>query len=194
MNRKAGFILGAEEYFGSRTALGSMVRRPVNHWLQIIPGMFIYEAYKRSRERRLFARHFMYPRRTAMQLAVHAVEGGDPDELSNKVAQQVQQWLRSAEAYSEATFEAVMALVDRLRMHYEKLLHAEGSSYAELVTAVYESRDRYEAYLHEISQLEDAVDRAVLEKFGYEESLREEFRRKQETKKHLREKDTDAIF
>ncbi len=194
MKKKMGFILASEEYFGSRTALGSLVRCPVNPWLQMIPGMFIYEAYKRSRERRLFAQHFMHPRRIAMKLAEHRVTGGDPDELADEAHERIRKWLSSAGAYDDTVFEAASAVVDSLRIHYEKLLRVQGASYADLVIAVYETRERYEAYLHELARLEDALDRAVLAKFEYDETLREELFLKQKVKEDLRVKDTNSIF
>lgn len=194
MREKRSLILSAEEYFARRVALGVIVRRPTSPWLQLIPGMFIFDAYKRSRETRLFSQYFMAPRKIAMDAAQCLVQGEPRDVVLPQAQEKVRAWLIAQRLDSDAVLDREMAVVGLLTDHYSRLLRVDGASHADLVTEAYHDRERYEDYLKQLARLENEADNAVSERFGHAEGLRKDLALKQKVKEELRVKDMDTIF
>jgi hypothetical protein len=194
MNRKIGRILSAEEYFGSRTALGAIVRGSVNPWLQMIPGMFLYEAYKRSRERRLYAEDYVFPRRVAMDILKASMEGADREHALQEARLKIRNRLGKRGDYSEDIEDAYMEMVELIAAHFEGLLSVEGDSYEDILIKAYKTKASYDSYLDDLAAKERKIDRAIVEKYNNDDSLRRTLLSRQAVKEELREKDSNAIF
>jgi hypothetical protein len=194
MNKKIGRILSAEEYFGSRTALGAMVRETVNPWLQMIPGMFLYEAYKRSRNRRLYARDYAFPRKIAMEIITAMDQGQDKQEAVGEARLKVRDWLMGAGLYSEAVEDANMEMIELIITHFKKLLSVEGNSYEDMLIEAYRTKASYDSYNKDLAGAERKVERAIVEKYDNDDELRKRLLAGQAIKEEMREKDADAIF
>lgn len=194
MREKRGLILSVEEDFARRLALGVIVRRPVSPWLQLIPGMFIFDAYKRSRETRLFSQYFMAPRKIAMDTAQRMVQGENRDAALAQARDRIREWLMAKRLDSDAVLERQMAVVGLLADHYSRILDADGQSHSDLVTDAYHNRESYDDYVRRLARLENEVDNAVIERLGHAEELRKDMLLRQEVKEELRAKDADTIF
>ncbi len=193
LNKKIGRILSAEEYFGSRAALAAIVRGHVNPWLQMIPGMFIYEAYKRSRERRIYSRHYIFPRKIAMD-AIRAIKSNaENDEALEEARLRIRNWLGSRKIFSDDIENAYMGMIGLIFNHYRRLLEAEGESHEEMLISAYQTQAGYEEYLNKLNGAERRIDRAIVEKYN-DDALRNELLSRQSAKEELREKDAKAIF
>lgn len=194
LNKKVWRVLSAEEYFGSRAALAAIVRGNVNPWLQMIPGMFIYEAYKRSRERRIYAQHYIFPRKIAMD-AIRAINKGvEKSEALDEAGLKMRDWLGSRNILSDAIESAYMDMVELIMSHYGRLLEADGESHEEMLVSAYQTQAGYEDYLNKLNGAERRIDRAIVAKYNDDDTLRKELLARQSAKEELREKDAKAIF
>lgn len=194
MKKKSRIILGAEEYFGSRTALASHVRAAVNPWLQLIPGMFLYDAYKRSRDRRVYSAYYLFPRKVAMNAALAILEGEERPTVMARASEEMRSWLTGKKIRSGVVSARNMELVAVIVDHFALLLRAEGNTHEELFTEAYGRRDAYDEYLRVLARAECMVDEALLAAFGGDEGLKGELSAKQAAREFLRKKDADAAF
>ncbi len=194
MSDKRGLILSAEEYFARRVVLGVLVRKPVSPWLQLIPGKFIFDAYKRSRETRLFSQYFMAPRKIAMDAAQRMVEGEPRDVALTLSQERIRDWLIGKQLDYYSIRDRQIAVVGLLIDHYVKLLDANGASHSELVTDAYHDREGYEDYLNRLARLENELDDALIKQLGNTEEIRKDQLLEREVKGELRGKDVDRIF
>jgi hypothetical protein len=78
--------------------------------------------------------------------------------------------------------------------HYTKLLQTEGETYNDLVRNAYMSQSDYQAHLSQLKALEQEVDRAIIEKLGETEKLREKLLAEEEQLERMRQKRLDEIF
>lgn len=194
MAEKSRLILAAEESLARRIALGVIVRRPVNPWLQLIPGMFIIDFLKRTAEVRRFSQYYMFPRRLAMEAARRTSDSQVQEDGLIYVEERVKNWLSKQTLYSQAAHQGVTALVDLLTDHYSKLLRSDGNTHQDLVNKAYVSQAGYQTYLDRLASMEKQVDLAVVERLGGDETLRQRCMAQQEQAEEQRTKDTEAIF
>jgi hypothetical protein len=87
-----------------------------------------------------------------------------------------------------------MKVIDLLVDHYAKLLQVEGDTYDALVRNAYTSGVDYEAHLTQLTSVEKEVDRAIMERLGETEKLREKILAEQEQLARMRQKDMERIF
>ena len=87
-----------------------------------------------------------------------------------------------------------MEVVQLLIEHYSKLIGAQGESYYSLIENAYDNRRNYEAYLSQITSAEKEVDRAIVEKLGESEVLREKLLAEQREVGRMRKKEVDITF
>lgn len=194
MKRKSRIILSAEEYFGSRAALAAHVRAAVNPWLQLIPGMFLYDAYQRSRERRIYSQHYLFPRKVAMEAALKLLNGAETEAVMAGAADEIRSWLAGKKIRSEEVSAKNMELVAVLVDHFTRLLNVEGYTHDELARAAYGDGDEYDEYVRRLARAETMVDAALLAAFGQNGALKKELMGKQAAREDLRTKDADAAF
>ena len=194
MEEKKNAILAAEEYFARRVVLRAIVKRPVKPWLQIIPGMFIFDFLRRQRETRLYSEYYVYPRKQALNAAVG--EGGDFESEDRFSAIRVEtiSWLKAQKINSPRVLDATMNLIHVLSEHYAGLLRVEGTRYDDLVSHAYRDRDTYEDFLKLLNTVEDDMDTAIMEKFSQSEEVHRDLLLKREERHYLRNLDTDSIF
>lgn len=163
-------------------------------WLQLIPGMFVYDAYRRSRETRLFAQSFLAPRKAAMDAAQRMVRGETRDAVLGDLRERIRDWLIQERLDSDAVREKQMAVAILLADHYFRLLAAEGESFPDLVIDAYHDRAGYDEFLNQLTLLENELDDVVADMGGRAEEVRKHLLLEREVKRKLRNKDADAIF
>jgi hypothetical protein len=194
MAEKYDLILSAEESLARQVALGVIVTQPLTVWHYLIPFMFILDFLRRTVTIRRYTQHFIFPRKRAMDAARDILEGEARQEKRVSVGEEIKGWLNSLDLYSDPLHEAQMKMIDFLMDHYTKLLQVEGDTYDELVRSAYTSGVDYEALLSQLTSIEKEVDRALLERLGETEKLREKILAEQEQLERMRQKDMERIF
>ena len=194
MRKKYDSIITEEETFARAVALGVIVKRPLTAWHYLIPGMFIFDFLRRSSEMRRYSKHFLFPRKLALDAAQDITSGEDERKGLSRVEQKIEEWLNSLKLYTRSLHRSQMEAVKVLIDHYSKLLNAKGDSYYSLMRNAYNNRRDYEIYLSRLTSAEKEVDRAIAEKLGETEVLRERLLVEQQQVEKLRKKDTDIIF
>ncbi|MEE8329612.1 MAG: NF038143 family protein [Thermodesulfovibrionia bacterium] len=173
MRKKYDIIQSAEEEFAREVALGVLVARPVSVWETLIPFMFIMDYLRRGSVVRLYVRNFMFPRKMAIDAALDINSGEDREKRLLRVEEAIKEWLNSLKLYSPGLHRNQMEVIALLIEHYSKLLNSDGDTYNSLVKSAYNNRGNYEAYLSRLVSLEKEVDRAIIEKLGETENLRQ---------------------
>lgn len=173
MRKKYDIIQSAEEEFAREVALGVLVARPVSVWETLIPFMFIMDYLRRGSVVRLYVRNFMFPRKMAIDAALDINSGEDREKRLLRVEEAIKEWLNSLKLYSLGLHRNQMEVIALLIEHYSKLLNSDGDTYNSLVKSAYKNRGNYEAYLSRLVSLEKEVDRAIIEKLGETENLRQ---------------------
>jgi len=194
MKTKYDMILSAEGSFARTVALGVVVRRPLTAWHYLIPGMFLIDFLRRSAEIRKYSEHFLFPRRQALDAAQNIRHGRSRKEVVLRASEAIEAWLNSVGLYSEELQKSQMEAVQLLIDHYGTLMSAQGDSYYSFIENAYHDRRDYEAYVSRIASAEQKVDRAILEKLGETEVLREKLHAEQREVARMREKEADIAF
>lgn len=194
VRKKYDMILSAEETFARSVALGVLVRRPLTVWHYLIPGMFIIDFLRRSSEIRRYSEHFLFPRKLALDTAQDIRKAEDIRKRVSRTSEPIEDWLSSLKLYSEDLHRCQVEVVKLLINHYCKLLGTEATTYYSLVKNAYGNRQNYEAYLSLLASAEAEVDRAIIEKLGETEVLREKLLAEQRQVEIMRKKNVDLIF
>jgi len=193
-NKRYNIILSAEGAFAREVALGVIIKRPLTSWHYLLPGMFIFDYLKRNRVIRDYSRHFMFPRKLAIAAARLIVDGKDRETCFSQIEEEIEDWLNSLKLYSESLTRSQIAVVHLLADHYLNLLNAEGDDYHSLMRSAYQNRSKYETHLQQVAELENDVDRAIIEKTGDTESIREKLKLEALIVREQRHKWVEKIF
>lgn len=175
-------------------ALRVIVTKPVTVWQTLIPFLFILDFLKRSSATRLYAKNFMFPRRLAIDAALGINNGEDKENRLSRVEEAIKEWLNFSKLYSEGLHRNQMEVITLFIDHYSKLLNSNGDTYYSLVRNAYNNRENYEACLSRFASAEKEVDRAIIEKLGETEELREKILAEQQQLENLRKEEVDGIF
>jgi len=194
MMEKKMLILGAEEQFSREVTLGAIVANPPAAWYYLIPGMFIIDFLRRESALRRYGKHFMFPRRLAMDAALAIIAGEDQTAVSSHVENDMQSWLTASNLYTPDLIKAHMAFMDILINHYLALLKAEGDSYFLLISNAYQNRGNLQSFLAKITAAELDVDRQVIEKSGNKEKIQKKILTEQQQIEKRRDILLDTVF
>lgn len=191
---KYDMILAAEEQFAREVTLGVIVQRPLTVWHYLIPGMFIIDFLRRGSAIRQYTRHFMYPRKLAIDTAQATIQGQDEAILRSHIEEDIRTWLNALNLYTPALHKAQLAAVDLLTDHYLKLLKADGDSYHLLIKNAYQNRESFKMYLDQITATEKEVDREITNKLGENPKLQEKLSAEEKQVQMRRQKIMDQVF
>ena len=191
---KYDIIVEAEQQFAREVTLGVIVTRPLTAWHYIIPGFFIIDFLRRGSAIRQYTKHFMFPRKLALDTAMAEIQGEDQESVRSDLADHVRIWLESLRLYSPDLAEAHVALIEILEVHYRKLLTAEGDTFDLLLENVYQSSTNFSQFVATVSSAENEVDRQVIEQLGGDEKVKEKIQAEQEQIAKRRQKLLDQVF
>jgi len=191
---KYDLILSAEEQFAREVTLGAIVARPPSAFLYLIPGMFIIDYLRRGSAIRKYAKHFMFPRKLAVDAAGSILQGEEETSVRSRIAKDMGAWLSALNLYSEELLTAHLAFMDVLIEHFSALLNAEGDSYYLLVGAAYQNRENYQSFLEEITVAENEVDRQVIAHLGGNEKIKDKILIEQQQIAKRRDNLLEAVF
>ena len=187
-------ILSAETQFAREVTLGVIYQQPLSAWYYIIPGMFIIDFLRRGTAISRYTKHFMFPRKLAMEAARSLINGEEKSLIDARIASEIENWLNALHLYSRELARAQKAAVDLLADYYTKLLNAEGTSYYELIENAYPHRAQFEAHLRALTAAEEDIDRAIIDNMGQNEKLKEKLLLEAQQVEKRRNKILEDIF
>lgn len=193
-HKNKALVLDGEESFARAVALGVLVKRPLSAWHFLLPGMFLFDFFRRSSETRRYSDLFLFPRKLALKGALNTLNGVDRKEILSQIEDDMKHWLVSLSLYSERLHRKHMDEIDLLVNHYSRLLRAEGNDYSGLIKDAYQARESYEAYLHRLSTAEQEVDQAIAEIQGETREIMERLRVERVQVGELRTKEVNQVF
>jgi hypothetical protein len=156
--------------------------------------MFIIDYLRRGTAISRYTKHFMFPRKLAMDAARSLLNGQEKAGIDTRIENEIEQWLNSLKLYSKDLAHSQKQAVDLLTDHYCKLLNADGDSHNELIENAYISRDAYEEHVRELALAEKEIDRAIIEIMGNNEKLMEKLELEAQQVEIRRRKILDDIF
>ncbi len=166
-------ILAAEEQFAREVTLGRIVNRSIAVWSYLIPGMFIIDYLRRGSAIRLYTKHFMFPRKLALNMA-RSMSGVEEKKIETlQISKDISTGLQSLKLNSPNMQKAMEKMVHLLADHYLKLIKSEGNDYCQLIWNTYQNRRGFQSHLDLLMDAGKEVDRAILEKLGDTEKVRE---------------------
>ncbi len=191
---KKQIIANAEQQFAREVTLGVIVQKPPPVWQTLIPGMFIFDFLRRGSAIRQYSKHFMFPRKLAMDAAQALLGSQDKAGISSQIETEIENRLNALNLYSQDLARVQKEVVDFLIEHYLKLLDAGGYSYYDLIRNAYPSREEYQKHLDQLSVLEKEADRALVERLGDNQALREKLQAEEQQVEKRHQKILDEIF
>ena len=191
---KYDIIVNAEQQFAREVTLGVIVTRPLTAWHTIIPGFFIIDFLRRGSAIRQYTKHFMFPRKLAMEAAAAEMRGENKESISSDLEESILVWLESLKLYSPDLVQAHLLLIKMLAAHYLKLLNAEGDTFYLLIEHAYQNRDNFKQFIETIASVENEVDRQVIEQLGGHEKVKEKILAEQQQIAKRRQKILEAVF
>jgi hypothetical protein len=191
---KYDIIVEAEQQFAREVTLGVIVTRPLTVWYTIIPGFFIIDFLRRGSAIRQYTKHFMFPRKLAMDTAVAEMQAENKEPLGSDPADNIRIWLESLKLYSPVLVKAHVKLIEVLAAHYLKLLNAEGDIINLLIEHAYQNSENFKQFIETISSAENEVDLQVIEQLGDNEKVKEKILAEQQQIAKRRQKILDEVF
>ena len=191
---KYNIIVNAEEQFAREVTLGVIVTRPLTAWHYIIPGMFIIDFLRRGSAIRQYTKHFMFPRKLALDAATGKMKGEDEAFVISRMEDEIRIWLESLNLSSSDLVQAHVKLVKILVEHYLKLLNAEGDSFYLLIENAYQNSDKFRQFIELITPAENEVDRQVINQLGGNERVQEKILAEQQQIAKRRQKIMEEVF
>ena len=191
---KYDIIVNAEQQFAREVTLGVIVTRPLTAWHTIIPGFFIIDFLRRGSAIRQYTKHFMFPRKLAMDSAVAEMQGEDKESQSSDLENCIKLRLESLKLYSPNLAKAHVELIEMLAAHYLKLLNTDGDTFNLLIERAYQNRDNFKQFIETITTAENEVDRQVIEQLGGEEKIKEKILAEQQQIAKRRRKILEDVF
>ena len=191
---KYDIIVNAEQQFAREVTLGVIVTRPLTAWHYIIPGFFIIDFLRRSSAIRQYTKHFMFPRKLAIDAAVAELQGENEESTGQNLADKIRIWLESLNLYSPELVKAHVDLIGILAAHYLKLLKADGDTMYLLVESAYRNPENFIQFIETITPAENAVDRQVIEQLGGNEKIKEKIIAEQQQIAKRRQKILGEVF
>ena len=170
---KHNMILAAEEQLAREVILGRIVKRPMAVWSYLIPGMFIIDYLRRGSAIRLYTKHFMFPRNLALNMARSMFGVTEKKIETSQISKDISTGLQSLKLDSPNIQKALEKIVHLLADHYLKLIKSEGNDYCQLIRNTYQNRRAFQSHLDLLMDAEQEADRAILEKLGDTEKVRE---------------------
>ena len=191
---KYKMILMAEEKMAREVTLGVIVTRPLTVWHHIIPGMFIIDFLRRGSALRQYTRHFMFPRKLAIDAARALAQGEDEAAVFSHIENDTGAWLNSLDLHTPGLLQAQLAMIKLLVDHYARLLKEDGYSVYALIKKAYENRENFQGFIDELTAAEAEVDRELIVRMGETQKLKEKISAEQEQLKERREKILQEVF
>lgn len=191
-------IIRSRERRLAKAVAKSVVKFPeITVWAFIIPIVFLFIFLKYRRTLEIVTLNFLFTKKLALNAARDMIKNGQHrQEVLAWIDDKTTDVLASDKqgVYSEKIRRKQMNEVDLLLDHYLKLLKAEGNSYESLVKDAYQTQESYEAFLHQLTLAERAVNRAAIQTVGKTETTSELISKMETMTDGIRRKEAEKIF
>ena len=158
-------LIMEEEYSLAReVALGIIIKKPLKAWLYMIPGMFIIDFLRRGKEIKRYSDHYIFPRKLALEAIHDDAESKNIDEIMSTHERSISNRLIALELFSEELKNMYITLVKLIIDHYQRLIKADGDTFADLVNDAYKVRAQYDSFMEHLSSLERDIDNAITQR------------------------------
>jgi hypothetical protein len=191
---KYDIIEAGERQFAREVTLGIIVKRPLTVWHYIIPGFFIIDFLRRGGAIRQFTKHYIYPRKLALDSAEARMRLGNLQTMEPELQDNLRHWLESQRLFYPDLMQAYVVLIDILRAHYLKLLKAEGDSFYMLIEHAYQIGDNFKDFVDAISTAENEVDNLVIKQLELDGKIKEKIIAEQQQIAQRRQKMLEEVF
>lgn len=197
VDTKYEIILSEERQLAKAVARRVVKMPDVTVWAFMIPLIFLFNFLRYKRAIEAFVLNFLFTKKLALDAALDIMKKGQSrQDVIAHIDDKTADVLASDErgVYSEKIRRKQMNEINLLLDHYLKLLEAEGKNYESLVKTTYQTRDTYEAFLHELTRAEWAVNRAAIETVGKTETAYELISGMEKAAKEIRAEQAEKIF
>ena len=167
--KKFEIILARERRMANSVAWQVIQPKPFSVWEVLIPVIFILGFIRSKEQRETFAQNLMFTKKAALEAAFAMLNKGRPKEAAmSRIAAETQDLLTAIPngVYSDAVRQKQLREIDLLIDHYGRLMQAEGSDYAALAAAAYQTREDYMAFQTQLVLAEREVTQAARETLG----------------------------
>ncbi len=191
-------IIRSQERRLAKAVARRVVKMPdITIWVFMVPFIFFITFLRYKRASETFVLNMLFTKRLALDAALDIVKKGQSKQNAITQIDNKTQDILDADSkgiYSEKIRRKQMNEINLLLDHYLKLLGAEGKSYETLVKDAYQTRDNYEAFLHELAPVERAVNRAAIQTVGASETAHELVSRMEQATGRIRTEQAEKIF
>jgi hypothetical protein len=169
LKKKFEIILARERRMANSVALQAIKPKPFSVWEVLIPVIFILGFIRSKEQRETFAQNLMFTKKSALEAAFAMLNKGQSKEAAmSRIAAETQDLLTAIPngIYSDAIRQKQLREIDLLIDHYCRLMQTEGSDYAALAAAAYQTREDYMAFQARLVLAEREVTQAARETLG----------------------------
>ena len=191
-------IIRSQERQLAKAVARRVVKMPdVTIWAFMMPFVFVFIFIRYKRANETFVLNFLFTKKLALDAARDIIkEGQSRQGVLAGIDDKTRDILTSDKMgiYSEKIRRQQMNEINLLLDHYLKLLDAQGNNYQSLVKNAYQARDNYEAFLHELTLMEKAVNRAAIQTVGATETAHELVSGMEKAAEIVRTEQAEKIF
>lgn len=162
-------ILSHERTWAYALAAALRRQRPITVWEVLMPLFLVFNYARAGADRDFMAQNFLFTKEPALKAAFDILKRGrQRDAVRADIEAKTGRILAEDKGglYSEAIRAAQLREIDLLTDHYLKLLAANGSDYASLVSAAYPAKEGYLHFLNALEAAERDVSDAALDTLG----------------------------
>lgn len=160
-------LLAEEKRFAERVVYYMRAQVPPPWWHFLIPFKFLLEYRARKKDTRQFLEKHLRFKRMALDGAYRAVESGDLEKPRQEMRAELREyWMHEQKIDSRQLYEHLGEMLDVLMDHYHRLFQTGEQEYFPMLRKAYVTRGSYREFLNQIEQVEQAIDRAVVEAMG----------------------------
>ncbi|MFO8033015.1 MAG: NF038143 family protein [Desulfohalobiaceae bacterium] len=166
LSQKYRWISQEEIHFLRTLATYIRAKTPQPFWHWLIPFKFALEMLARNRMTEDFSKNVFQARQLALDSAYALQQGEDRESVLQKLEGNLQKWLQGQNLYTQEILDQQMQLAELFIEHYSRLFQAQGKGYKQLVQNAYAEPSAYENFLQQVSNLEQEIDKQVLQVAG----------------------------
>ncbi len=194
LEKQYALILDVERRFAKRIVYLIRAYTPRPWWHIFIPFKFLFEYLSMRKEVREFTAKHVYLKQIALSAGYRATESKAFDKSRQEMQAELRDfWLNVQDLESQEVYELLGQWMDMLLRHYYRLFQTTAGDYSSLIRRVYTSAGEYQSFLHQLTEVEQKLDQAVLEALGI--SAPDPYiQKKQQAIQDLRAREVQEIF
>ena len=195
LDKRYSELLEQEKRFIKRVVYFIHAYTPRPWWRAFIPFNFLIDYFSRKKDVRAFSDSHLYLKQIALSMAYKDAESGNPGQSDSEMQAELRDyWMHIQKIKSRELYENLQQWMALLKKHYLKLLLVQERHYILLLQNVYSSRQEYNAFLTELTGVEEKIDQAILDHQKDKALPAGYIQRKQKAFQKIRERDLREAF